>query len=152
MALCCLEIISGCATLTRGTKETYRIITDPPGATVVFSTGETCVTPCEVEKKRHSAFTVAIEKDGYEPAFIDVTNKTSTAGTIAMAGNVIMIGSVFWAYIDAVSGATRELTPNPCKITLNPSYRNLSPAAYSDLMGLPQENALPPEGTINGVQ
>ena len=38
----------------------------------------------------------------------------------ATAGNLILVGSLVWFGVDQATGATRELTPNPCEITLEP--------------------------------
>ena len=112
--------LSGCATLTRGTTEPYTVISDPPGAVVTFSSGETCFTPCTVAKKRKESFNVTIEKIGYLPIDIAVESQTCDEGKVAMAGNLVLVGSLVWIGLDQATGATRELTPNPCEITLEP--------------------------------
>jgi len=116
-----LAIPSGCATLTRGTTEAYQVISDPSGAKVTLSTGETCTTPCTLEKKRGDTFAVKIEKDGYEPYEVNVNSGNCEIGQVALAGNLLLIGSVVWASIDALTGATQELTPNPCQVKLVPT-------------------------------
>jgi len=120
MAVIGLAALSGCATLTRGTTESYSVVSDPPGALATFSSGETCITPCEVKKKRNDSFAVKIEKDGYAPFDIQVNNQSCDEGEAAMVGNLLMVGSILWASIDGLSGATRELTPNPCEVKLAP--------------------------------
>jgi len=112
--------LSGCATLTRGTTEPYTVISDPPGAVVTFSSGETCFTPCTVAKKRKESFNVTIEKMGYLPIDIAVESQTCDEGKMATAGNLVLVGSLVWFGVDQATGATRELTPNPCEITLEP--------------------------------
>ncbi len=119
-----LALPSGCATLTRGTSEAYQVISDPPGADVTLSSGETCTTPCTLEKKRGEKFTVKIEKDGYEPSEIMVNSGSCEIGQMALAGNLLLIGSVIWASIDSLNGATQELTPNPCQVKLVPTTAN----------------------------
>jgi len=94
-----------CATLTRGTNEPYKVVTQPPGA-VVTTTLETVdsikarknnpdlapsyhgcsPTPCEFIVPRRSKFIVRIEREDYEPA----------------------------------PGATLSLYPNPVALQLNP--------------------------------
>lgn len=119
-AVICVVTLSGCATMTRGTQEAYTVTTDPPGATVFFSSGETCTTPCTVQKKHRDNFIVNIEKDGYETVSVEVTHKSSSSGNVARAGSFVMIGGLLWAGIDTITGATRELTPNPCEVKLVP--------------------------------
>jgi len=111
---------SGCATLTRGTTEAYQVVSDPSGATVTLSTGETCTTPCTLQKKRGDTFAVKIEKEGYEPYETTVNSESCELGKMALAGNLLLIGSVVWASVDALTGATQELTPNPCNVKLVP--------------------------------
>jgi len=119
-----LVLPSGCATLTRGTTEAYQVISDPAGADVTLSSGETCITPCTLEKKRGETFAVKIEKDGYQPYEIKVNSENCEIGQVALAGNLLLIGTVIWASIDTLSGATQELTPNPCQVKLVPTTAN----------------------------
>jgi hypothetical protein len=120
-ALPFLTMATGCATLTRGTTEAYQVVSDPPGALVTLSTGETCSTPCTLAKKRDESFLVTIEKAGYEPYRIQVNSESCDQGRLAMVGNLLLIGSVFWASIDSLSGATQQLSPNPCRVKLAPT-------------------------------
>lgn len=119
-----LTLPSGCATLTRGTTEAYQVISDPAGAHVTLSSGETCTTPCTLEKKRGDTFAVKIEKAGYQSHEIMVNPANCEIGQVALAGNLLLIGSVIWASIDALTGATQELTPNPCQVKLLPKPTN----------------------------
>ena len=111
---------SGCATITRGTSEAYLIISDPPGASAHLSTGQTCITPCTLPLKRNSSFSIRLEKNGFESTEIQVTNQSCEEGNMALAGDMIMLGGLLWAGIDKISGATRNLTPNPCDVKLVP--------------------------------
>ena len=119
-----LALPSGCATLTRGTTEAYQVISDPSGANVTLTSGETCTTPCTLEKKRNDSFGVRVEKDGYQPYEIMVNPKSCEVGQAALAANLLLVGTVIWASIDALSGATQDLTPNPCQVKLVPSLRS----------------------------
>lgn len=109
--------LSGCATVTRGTSETFIVTTEPAGATVRLSTGETCTTPCAVEKRRKHGFDVEIEREGYEPVATRVLPQVSGAGATGMAGNVL-IGGVVGLIVDASTGAAKDLSPNPLAVTL----------------------------------
>jgi len=120
LGVICSLWLSGCATLTRGSSEPYTVISDPPGAEVTFSSGESCVTPCTVDMKRKTAFNVSVKKMGYLPVDVAVESQTCDEGMVATAGNLILVGSLVWFGVDQVTGATRELTPNPCQITLEP--------------------------------
>jgi hypothetical protein len=112
--------VSGCASITRGTTEAFVIETDPPGATARLSSGETCTTPCTLTKKHRDEFTVNIEKEGYEPVDANVSHTTAGSGAAGMAGNVLL-GGIIGAAIDAGTGSTQKLAPNPLAVTLLPT-------------------------------
>ena len=112
---------SACATITRGTTEAFMIETTPGGAKASTSLGTMCEpTPCVIPKvSREAEFTVTIEKEGYQTATYNVTHEMAGGGGAGMAGNVLL-GGVIGAAIDANSGATQRLVPNPLKVTLEP--------------------------------
>ncbi|HHH36809.1 MAG TPA: PEGA domain-containing protein, partial [Gammaproteobacteria bacterium] len=72
-------LCTGCATITRGTTEAFVVNSKPSGANVRLSSGEICKTPCVLKKKRKDSFVVFIEKAGYEPVEIQVTNQVAGA-------------------------------------------------------------------------
>jgi len=111
--------LSACASVTRGTTEAFVIETDPPGAQAELSNGRHCTTPCTMTLPRRSNFTVDLTKDGYEDVQANVTNTTSGAGAAGMAGNVL-VGGIIGIAVDATTGATQDLTPNPLSITMVP--------------------------------
>ena len=118
--LAALASLQGCATITRGTTEVLVIDTQPPGADVrIDPVGHTCKTPCSVELKRKKDVIVQIEKAGYEPVKVTVLSEIAGAGAAGMAGNAI-VGGLIGVAVDAASGATKKLTPNPIKLTLVP--------------------------------
>ena len=118
--------LSGCATITRGTTQTWTVESDPVGAEVVLSSGERCKTPCSLKKKRKHNFTVDITKEGYEPVRTEVLSSMSGAGGTALAGNVL-VGGLIGIGVDAGSGATKDLRPNPLVVKLVPE--GAAPAA-----------------------
>ena len=124
LAIVALATFSGCATITRGTTEAYTVTSVPSGALVSFSTGETCTTPCVLEKKRKEPFAVNIAKDGYEPIDIQVTTETCSDAVSTTVANLAMLGSVIWCSLDAILGSTQDLFPNPGVATLVPLENN----------------------------
>ena len=110
-------LTSGCATITRGTTEVLVVETTPAGADVELSNGMRCKTPCSLEMKRKSNVVVDISKEGYESVRVNVLSQISGAGAAGMAGNVIL-GGVIGAGVDAATGATKQLKPNPVQVTL----------------------------------
>jgi hypothetical protein len=117
VAFASLAFFSGCASITRGTKDTLVVESDPSGANVRLSTGETGKTPTSFQLPRKNALDVYIEKQGYEPLTVHVSSQISGSGAAGMAGNVL-VGGLIGAGVDAVTGATKDLRPNPVKVTL----------------------------------
>ncbi len=111
--------LCACATITRGTTQAFEVKTTPSGAAVSTSTGLNCPsTPCVFGNvPRNSNFDVTITKPGYKTHTAKVTNTTSGAGGMGMAGNVIF-GGIIGAAVDGTNGSMQDLTPNPLDVTL----------------------------------
>jgi hypothetical protein len=111
--------LASCATITRGTTEAFVVETIPSGAYVRLSTGQECTsTPCTFARiPRESEFTVEIRKDGYRTVTANVSHQTSGQGGAGMAGNVL-VGGIIGLAVDANSGATQDLVPNPLVVHL----------------------------------
>lgn len=62
---------------------------------------------------------MTISKPGYRTVTANVTHQTASAGGVGMAGNVIL-GGLIGAAVDANSGATQNLVPNPLIVHLEP--------------------------------
>ena len=137
MRLCGVAMVTlllpACATVTRGTKQTYVIESSPPNAQVALSTGQKCVTPCRLKLKRKHDFTATFTKPGYDTATAQVRSKLSTGGGVAAAGNIIA-GGIIGGVIDGTNGSTNDLTPNPLMVTLRP---NGQPTAAAPATGTP---------------
>lgn len=127
LGLTMLVMGSGCATITRGTTEAWVVESEPAGAQVRLSSGQTCTTPCTLELKRKNNFGVEIEKEGYDRVSTQVVSSNSRAGAVGMAGNVL-IGGLIGMGVDAASGATKELRPNPLVVKLVSSRGQASTA------------------------
>jgi hypothetical protein len=112
-----LMLSTACATITRGTKDTLVIETEPPTADATLSNGLRCKTPCSLKMSRSDNCVVKIEKEGYEPVEVNVTPQISGAGGVGMAGNVL-IGGLIGAAVDAGTGAMYDLRPNPIMVKL----------------------------------
>lgn len=104
--------ISGCATVTRGTKDFFEIESEPSGASVELSNGLSCTTPCAMELPRKHPFSATFTLEGYKPLTAEVVPKQAAAGTAGMAGNVL-IGGLIGVVADSTSGAMKDLYPNP---------------------------------------
>jgi hypothetical protein len=64
-------------------------------------------------------FDVTITKPGYRDWHGHVTHQFSTGGGVALAGNVL-VGGLVGITVDAATGATQMLVPNPLNVTLEP--------------------------------
>lgn len=120
-AACLLALglnVTGCATITRGTKDVFVVETDPIGASVTTTNGFSCsATPCTFKMARKSDFEVTIKKPGYKTWTGHVTNKVAGGGGAAMAGNVL-VGGIIGAVVDGNNGSMLDLVPNPLVVKL----------------------------------
>jgi hypothetical protein len=113
--------LSGCATVTRGTSDQVQIQSNPVGANVTLSTGQTCVTPCTLTMGRKDEFTVHYEKPGYASQDVAVKTQIAPGGAAGFAGNMVVGGvGLVGMGADAWSGATLEHVPNPVTVDLAP--------------------------------
>jgi hypothetical protein len=121
--------VSGCATITRGTSDTWTINTTPSGAAVKTTSGFECdATPCSFKMPRKSDFDVTVTKAGYKTWRGHVGNHVAGAGGAGFVGNVL-IGGVIGAGVDATSGAMLDLVPNPLNVQLEKDEQNVAAAA-----------------------
>lgn len=109
---------SGCATITRGSKDVLVVESTPSGADVSLSSGQAGKTPASFKLPREDALVVTISKPGYETVAVNVTPHISGAGGMAMAGNAVIGGGLIGAAVDASTGAMKDLKPNPIQVTL----------------------------------
>ncbi len=116
-AIAVASMLSGCATVTRGTKETFKIVSEPAGADAKLSTGQSCVTPCAIKLKRKAQFVVSVSKPGYETVDVPVRGRVKGGGVAGAAGNVL-VGGIIGGIVDGSNGAMMDLTPNPVSVTL----------------------------------
>ena len=109
--LCGLVVLTtlgttGCATMMRGTSQPISINSDPQGANVTISNGQTCVTPCNIEAERKNTLQITMRKEG--------CNTYTTAMVPTLAGAGAMLGGM----IDYGTGAVYDLQPNPLMVHL----------------------------------
>ena len=124
-------LLSACATVTRGTSQTFKIESSPSEAKVALSNGEQCVTPCTLKLKRRPGFDATFTKDGYETQTVKVRSELHGGGAVAGAGN-ILLGGVVGGIVDGSNGSMNNLTPNPLKVTLVPSSGAATTAAPAE--------------------
>ncbi|MEY4500650.1 MAG: hypothetical protein RIS52_540 [Pseudomonadota bacterium] len=117
LTLVCGLSLSACATVTRGTSENFFVLSEPDGADVSMTNGQTCKTPCTVKLKRKSEFDVTVSMPGYKSKTVKVESKMASGGIAAGMGNVLA-GGIVGAALDGTSGALNDLKPNPVKVIL----------------------------------
>ena len=109
-------LVSGCATILHGTKETVSIVSQPPGAAGVIMPGEIKIqTPATVELHREQIYTVHLELPGYIAQNAYLTREVSAVPY----GNLVL-GGVIGMIVDIEDGANFHLDPNPLEVTLQP--------------------------------
>lgn len=122
-------MMTGCASVTRGTTEAVVINYTPANAKVTTSLGQNCAaSPCTLIVKRKDKFTVTATAPGYTPQTIPVLTKVKGGGAAGLAGNVI-IGGVIGVGVDAATGAALDHYPNPVIINLSKVGEAPAPAA-----------------------
>ncbi|MDB4797199.1 PEGA domain-containing protein [bacterium] len=129
-----LMVTIGCASITRGSKDTLVINSDPSGAKVSLSIGLSGKTPCAFKVSRKGGFVVKIEKEGYETVEIQVLGQISGGGAAGMAGNVLL-GGIIGAGVDAATGAAKDLKPNPIDVKLVPIKQDDKPTGQTNIEG-----------------
>ena len=115
LAASCAFTTGGCATVLNGTNVDYKTETRPDGATAKFTSGQECVTPCELEMKRKSDQRVDLFAEGYKPT--DVLIQSKLGGSAF--GNILLGGGV-GAVVDGSNGASNRLYPRPLIVKLAP--------------------------------
>lgn len=116
----CVPLLTGCATVIRGTTDQVTFNSNPVGAQVATSDGHACgATPCTISVGRKDEFIATFTKPGYSRMDIPVKTGIATGGGAAFAGN-ILLGGLIGMGVDASTGATLEHIPNPVFAQLQP--------------------------------
>ncbi len=89
----------------------------PPGAAVRFSTGETCTTPCTVDKPSDSQFSITVSQAGFKTSTIKIGSNIQRLIEYNKARG--------WseAQMGSLHLAKQQLVPNPVDVTLEPEWR-----------------------------
>ena len=58
-----IVLLSGCATMIRGTEQEVSVNTVPLGARVQLSNGEGCESPCTMTAKRDESLLITVAKE-----------------------------------------------------------------------------------------
>jgi len=122
-----LFVLASCATVTRGVHEKIKVLSEPTSAYAELSSGERGLTPVTFVKSRKENFDVTVSKPGYITQTVKVRSNFSPTGGGAMAGNLVA-GGVVGVGVDALSGASLSLYPNPVVVHLVPQSKRVNRA------------------------
>ena len=114
--------LGGCATVMNGTKVDYTSDTKPGGATVKFTDGSQCTTPCKLEFKRKNDQRADISLAGYKPTYVLIQSKLG-GGSF---GNILLGGGI-GAVVDGTNGSSNRLYPRPLVVQLAPEGSDQEP-------------------------
>lgn len=100
--------LTGCATLTRGNKQTIHLVTDPPAAKVVVD-GQPYVSPADVVLRRNKkTHEVLVEKEGYQGVKFVLQAHWDAGGVGAVAFDAAVPGGSALFVFDTLYGADRS--------------------------------------------
>jgi hypothetical protein len=102
----CLVLLSGCATIVRGTEQNLTVDTVPSGAHVEFSNGQSCMSPCSISAKRSKALNVIVSMDGCAPQ------------TAFVRPRMTATGGLLGGLPDLATGAVYDLEPSQLSFAL----------------------------------
>ncbi len=99
-----LLLLTGCATVFKGTDQVLTITSDPDGATVRIDGKPVVVTPLSTKVKKNSADSIMVEKDGFRTETMPLDKKFDG----------VTLLSIFWdlGTTDFVTGAAYEYQPS----------------------------------------
>jgi len=121
LALTCAALLPSCATIIRGTSESFTVDSIPQGAGVRFSTGQQGTTPFTLKVRRSETLSVTVSKPGYETQQVSIPPQISSGGAVATGANLLAfrdLGGLIGAAVDASDGAAMEHKPNPFVVQL----------------------------------
>ena len=111
--------LAACATLEHGTLDDVAVVTDPPGASVVASTGTICTSPCAVSGPRTDGITVTISKPGFVTQTA-VSNAVPNDAAVAAASELKLTADALGRAIDVRDGSLSTHDPKAIVVKLVP--------------------------------
>lgn len=102
-----LVAANGCATVSRGDKQTVKFLSDPPAAKIVVD-GHPYVTPADIIIKRKGEHEITVSKEGYQTILFKLKAKWDAGGVGAVALDAAVPGGSVMFLIDTIAGADRE--------------------------------------------
>ena len=107
-------LLSSCASIIHGTRQSVSVNSIPSGAKVIVKGVEMAKTPAVIELKRNKTnIVLCFEKEGCQPVEVALNRKVD--GWIV--GNIVF-GGIIGLAIDFINGAAYHLNPSEVNITL----------------------------------
>jgi len=104
MLLMAIALLTSCATIMHGSKQTIPIVSEPHGAQIIIDGMNKGVTPCEVTLKRNNSHSLQMVLDGYSEFNTQITPNID--GWVI--GNLIF-GGIPGFIIDVATGSASKL-------------------------------------------
>jgi hypothetical protein len=117
LPLVALLVLTGCATVIRGTRQSVAVTSDPPTADVIDQpSGNRFTTPATVKMARGQYHTLNVTKSGYEPQQLPMRREVSVGFWI---GDAFTLG--IGTLIDFATGAIFHIKPKTVHVVLEPT-------------------------------
>jgi len=107
-------LMSSCATIVSGSKQTVKFSSNPSAVSVFIDEVEVGKTPFETKLARKNEHSVMIKLEGYQTYQTRLTKKFNAW----YIGN-ILIGGIIGIIIDPITGAIYNLTPEEINAEMN---------------------------------
>lgn len=129
VALMMVFIMSGCATIFKGSEADVRVNSSPAGATIEVNGINSGLTPQTLSLKRNQTHQIEFSRDGYESVLFNVERKFDIGTTVI--GNIFSWG-IIGIIVDVATGAAYTLTPADLQANLGALQSlNLLPSELS---------------------
>ena len=114
IALLCVYMSVGCASIVHGTTQDIQISSSPDNAEIWIDGANYGKTPSRVTLKRQSSYLITLKKEGHKESTIKIEGKVSSW----IIGNIIF-GGIIGCGIDFISGGAYDLYPELLSINLS---------------------------------
>lgn len=123
-----LLMLTSCATIMHGTRQSIGISSNPSNANIWVDQNYVGTTPIIVDMTRKDNHVVTIDLEGYQPYQVTLTR--SLSGWVF--GNIVF-GGIIGLAVDAISGGIYKLTPEQIQAEMrsnNIAYSKKSDDSY----------------------
>jgi len=103
---------AGCATVVNGFSQDLAVDSEPAGARVTLSNGQSCTTPCALSVPRNQPLVATIVKPGCNPVR-QVLYSVPRPGDAGWFSSTVLYGA-----IDYELGGAYQVSPNPLAVRL----------------------------------